>query len=226
MSAPATVTELMNAGYWNPARYPSTGDFRHPDNGEFDDLAVQIAAVIGEERASLPATQRRFAVCTKTGAPLLVLDCPRKWISPGDANYVVAPEDGAAMQEWLAVEQRAFPVAEAVALLNSPESPERELRRRRELVRARDAIREQRDAEAEKRARAEREAAEKSRRYRASDWGQLPLARRMAYSLSLALEDSDPKLAEEIRNVAEHGEHLPCPELQWWRAKGQRVTVE
>jgi hypothetical protein len=222
MNAPATVTEIMAEGTWNPVVHPSTTEFRFPSDDEAGAVIESLATVIGDQ-ASRPSVQRRAVICRKTGEVLLVVACPARWISAGDVAFVAAPEPGQQLNSFLAVEQRAFSPAEALALLVSPESPERELERRGALVRRRDELRAQLEAAAAKRDEAELDAEARARRFHAAEWAKLPLTVRVLYSLALRLEISDAELAAAIHDIAGDAEHLRCPTTEWWRRQGQRA---
>jgi hypothetical protein len=212
----------MADGYWNPANHPaSTTAFRFPSDDEAGAVLESLATVIGDQ-ASRPSVQRRAVICRATGEVLLVVACPAHWISAGDVAFVAAPEPGSSLNSFLAIEQRAFSPAEALALLASVASPEREIERRGELVRRRDDLRAATAAAAAKRDLEVKEAEEKSARYRAADWAGLPLARQIAYALAIALESKEPALAEQVWTIADQAEHFRCPTTQWWLPAAQR----
>jgi hypothetical protein len=220
--APPTMAEIMKEGFWNPQTHSATVDFRNPTDAEFDTLAAQLAAVIGEERAARPSMQRRMVIERSTGELLLTLDCPSQWFSAADPSWSAAPEPGPLLDTWLATEARAFRPEEAIALLCSRSGPEHEMERRRGIVTKRDDLRAQRQAEEDARAAKAREEADAAKKFRHREWSELPLARRMAYSLALALEKSQPEIAAQVWEVANAAEHLSAPQWQWWLPVGQR----
>lgn len=80
------------------------------------------------------------------------------------------------------------------------------------------------DAEMAEKARAETarrlQAASDACRFRASDWMGLQPWQRFAIKLALAVEERDPEMALNIRDLlaeqAKHCDSLPCPLMEWW----------
>jgi hypothetical protein len=124
----------------------------------------------------------------------------------------------------LATEQRAHPIAEGVALLQSPENPELEIARRRELMQVkRDRDRAAVDALA---ATTERERAREAElsalRARGLDaWEKAdPATRALAYFGHL-VRDKYPDLAAAVREAVHFTDRenaqTTLPRSEWWR---------
>jgi hypothetical protein len=201
-------------------------NFRRPSDDELPGLVDTLADAIGE-RAELPSWQRRLAIGDGNEV-LLLCDVPLTWISTGDTAHDTAPEPGPPLDAWLAFAQSAFPLNAGLELLNSSESPEIELSRRRAILAKRDAIRagvaakKAAEEEAERKARAEAE--ERTKVWREGEWNKLSVEQRLLISVSLKVEGRDPILAADLREIAAlRGGYAPLPKTQWWLPLDQRT---
>ncbi|MBN2573556.1 MAG: hypothetical protein JXP73_03250 [Deltaproteobacteria bacterium] len=217
---------------WNPRRLTEaerpTSRFRRPSDKQMAGCIATLATVIGAEAAASPSWQRRLAIADQTGELLVLLDVPTRWISPGDGAHGVAPEPGPRLDEWLATHSLGFPVDTAIRLLDSAESPEREIERRRAILRRRDELRAERAAEVAAKQAAEAAAlaaqAERETRFRESAWSKLEPGQRLLLTVSLAVEADNPDLATVLRDGAGlQGGFLALPRTQWWLPKDKRT---
>jgi hypothetical protein len=215
---------------WNPKLWPKpTSDFRFPADGpQADHCAEELAFAIGPEQAALPSWRRRMAIQNVNNSLALLVQVPLLWLSSGDSRFDVAPEPGRELDAWLASSPLGFDVDVALLLLGSPADPEAEIARRRGIVRRRDEIRSRVQAEKARKAEAEAKAAaaaaEREERFHVSSWERLTDVQKLALALSLRLEQRDPELAADLRELAAlSGGLLRVPAVEeWWRPARER----
>ena len=188
-----------------------TGHWRFVTDAEHGPAIAALAKVVGAREAKFPSLQRRLAVRADGSEFLLTFnDCLHR-----DPNNISWDVGSPPTQSF----PTALPIAEAVELLNSEASPEKELARRVALADARTAKEnERRRIESEKlraesaaHARAEQERAD----FRADSWAKLSPLQQSLARLALAVAERDPKFAEAIRAAAD-ADPSDFPRAQWW----------
>jgi hypothetical protein len=182
--------------------------WRAPTREEFPLGMAEIAKVIGEAEAGHPSWTRRLAISEPDGQWCVVVDdCA------DDKGY--APWTDETLIEAFPL---AYPLAEGVAILQSPDNPETELERRRQAVKEHNeeqARASAERAEAAKRQREEDAQLEQDRnQFRARDWERLSDAQKLSYALALKVQARDPDLAADLREVAAKG--MIFPRVRWW----------
>jgi hypothetical protein len=156
--------------------------------------------------------QRRLAVTADGSQFLLVIDnCLQK--DPSCINW----DDR--MPEACKAIPAALPIEAAVQLLNSDQSPEKELQRRRALAAEREAEEAARVRIASEKAHAEAVALNKARQervdFRADAWEKIPPLQQALARLALAVAERDPKLAADVRAAAD-ADASDFPRGKWW----------
>jgi hypothetical protein len=201
-----------------------TTDFRPCESdGAWNLCTAALAKVIGEAEASKPLWLRRMALSAKGSTPLiLVTHCP--WVSKMDPASTCPWLTSDQGHNPLATEQRAHPIAEGVALLQSPENPELEIARRRELMQVkRDRDRAAVDALAattERERKRESELSDLRSHYGLDAWKKAdPATRALAY-LGHLVRDKYPDLGAAIREAVHFTDResaqATLPRSNWW----------
>jgi hypothetical protein len=189
-----------------------TGHWRYILDNEHPAAIEALKAVLGRE-AKLPSWQRRLAV-TADGATFLIVIDDCRWRHPSS----IAGWNELDVLNTTGL-PTALPIEAAVQLLNSDQSPEKELQRRRALAAERDLkVAERARIEAEK-ARAEVAEVNRERQARldnrADIWEKLNPLQQFGARLALAVEKRDPKLAADIRTSVD-ASPSDFPLGQWW----------
>jgi len=196
------------------------GRWRMCTDEEHAEAAVVLAKLVGKE-ARLPRWSRRLAVLLDRREWLLVLDAlPPSW----EVWHAYSPPVAVTV---------AVPLESGVAILQSPNSPETELARRRDGHEA------YRNAEAEKaRIVAEKQAAEAAEKqrvqrerydFKADRWAQLSPMERFAARLALLAEArGDKALAGDVRvAIASAGDEKDFPRsISWWAGIEQSAGLQ
>jgi len=171
------------------------------------DLAAavaELAAVVGEAEANTPKWLRRLVRLTDTGAVGLSLSTCCAINDPDERERHPWTHQGG-----LDAISVAYPLKEAVAILNSNESPELEVSRRRRLFEAWNAEKaaqaeKQRIAQEQEAARAKQEREDAVRfneRSWEADYSELG---RTLLALAVMCEGRDRALADDLRVLADH----------------------
>jgi hypothetical protein len=208
-----------------PPEQKGTTEFRPCESdGAWNLCTAALAKVIGEQEAAKPQWLRRMALSAKGSTPLLLIThCP--WVSPFDPASTIVWERSDQGLDPLATEQRAHPIAEGVALLQSPENPELEIARRRGLMaEKRDRDQAARDAialPAERERKRESELSDLRNRYGLAVWEKLdPATRALAY-LGHLVRDKYPDLGAAVREAVHFTDRedaqTTLPRSEWWK---------
>lgn len=190
----------------------AAGEHRAPDPVELAACIAELARLIGKKEASSPEWTRRLCVLRDSGTAALLVNhailCADLGMAVNDPHVLVGVPV-------------ALPLAEAVALLQSPENPELELVRRQRFVDETRAKARQRAETADAEGRAKAQAAAKAKveraEFRADAWEGLTEVQRFVARLALAVASADPSLAATIRGVVREslaGDDFP--RAQWW----------
>jgi len=203
-----------------------TTDFRVPESDPAWSLCVaKLTEVVGADEAAKPQWLRRLALSAKGSTPLILVNHPT-WVSKMDPAHTVVWEKSDQGLDPLATEARAHPIAEGVALLQSPENPELEIARRRELMQAkRDRDRAAVDALAattERERKRESELSDLRSHYGLDAWKKAdPATRALAY-LGHLVRAKYPDLSAAVREAIgfagdpRENTEATLPRSNWW----------
>ncbi|MGB8298951.1 MAG: hypothetical protein WCG85_26270 [Polyangia bacterium] len=174
--------------------------WREPTEEEFPHGIAALAKFVGDEASLRPSWTRRL-VLSEAGEWLLV-------ISAGGTPRIpsICPwEDPIQLQVF----QTAYPLREAVEILQGPHNPETVLADRRARTAAHDA--EVNAARAKAKADEEARAADAAqleidqRKFNYAAWTRLDPVQKFLYALALRIKDRDSALAADLRAVAAEG---------------------
>jgi hypothetical protein len=194
--------------------------FREPSDAEWDAGIVELEKVIGAPEAARQSWRRRLVIMGDGSWRLLISECG--FLSGNDYG-LLGFTPGAADAFPI-----AMPIAAAVALLKSKDSPEIELQRRRNrLAELAERHRKQEEDERNQQLAASKrqlDAQERAAAFRHNEWMVLQPWQQALFALALRVKERDPELADDLRKVASsstgiHGERstpLPAPSAQWW----------
>ena len=194
--------------------------WRLPSDEEAEAGIAALEGVVGAADAARMSWRRRICILPSAQFGLLV-DEPG-FLSGNDYGLL---QFTAGAADAFPV---ALPIADAVALLKSEDSPELELQRRRtrlgELAeRHRKQELDEHTARIEA-AKRQTDAAESAAKYRWNQWAVMEPWAQALFALALRVKERDPELADDLRKVASsstgiHGERstpLPPPSAVWW----------
>ena len=192
--------------------------WREPSEAEFPHGMAELAKFIGDEASVKPVWTRRLAL-TEDGATWLLV------ISSGGKPRIesFAPW---ADPEQLRVYQTAYPLAEAVGILQGPNNPEEILAERRRRVAEHEAEETKAKALAKaQQAEREADAAQLERdktKFNHAAWVRLAEWQQAFYALACRVKDRDPSLAKDLRVVAAEGRGSSPARPSFPRAEWER----
>jgi hypothetical protein len=192
--------------------------WREPSEAEFPHGIAALAKIIGDEASVRPVWTRRLAL-TEDGTTWLLT------ISSGGKPRIesFAPW---ADPEQLRVYQTAYPLAEAVEILQGPNNPEEILAERRRRV----AEHEAEEAKAQALAKAQQAAKdadtarleEDKRKFGFDHWVRLDPWVQAFFALAVRVKDRDPALAADLRAIAHEARRIHPNQPAFPRAVWER----
>lgn len=175
--------------------------WRAPNDEQIAAGQTELAKIIGPVEAAKLSWQRRLVVSEPDGAWCLTVEAGGKPSWDTAAPYADPPQ--------LVVTTLAYPLAEAVAILQGLNNSEEILRQRREACKVHEA--EENRAKAEAQAETNRREADSRQldadkeRFNFDGWAKLEPWQQGFYGLAVLVRDRDPDLAANLRTIASEG---------------------
>ena len=189
----------------------AVGKYRAPTREEFAVGIAELGKLIGAAEATAPDWTRRLALSEDGATWLLMIEEAAAPTAP----HLVPWADPIQLRAF----PTAYPLAEAVAILQGPHNPEAILADRRARTKAHEAeVEAARVAEVEaKKAEqaAKEQLAKEHKAFNGAAWDRLTDSQKICYSLALKVETRDPALAADIREIGAH-RVLDFPRAKWW----------
>jgi len=191
--------------------------WREPSEDEFPHGIAALGKIIGSEAALKPSWTRRLAL-SDAGEWLLVVTSGGQPTIPTFAPWADPIQ--------LQVFQTAYPLAEAVEILQGPNNPEAILAERRRRVAEHEAEETKAKALAKaQQAEREADAAQWERdktKFNHAAWVRLAEWQQAFYALACRVKDRDPSLAKDLRVVAAEGRGSSPARPSFPRAEWER----
>jgi hypothetical protein len=191
--------------------------WRAPADSEIADGVAALAAIVGPMETAKLSWQRRLAL-SDAGEWLLVVTSGGQPTIPTFAPWADPIQ--------LQVFQTAYPLAEAVEILQGPNNPEAILAERRRRVAEHEAEETKAKALAKaQQAEREADAAQWERdktKFNHAAWVRLAEWQQAFYALACRVKDRDPSLAKDLRVVAAEGRGSSPARPSFPRAEWER----
>ena len=204
---------------WKDRAVTAHRSWRVPTAEEFPIGLAELGKLVGETEANHPLWLRRFCVSEPDGEWCLTVEA-----GGAPTGKLVPWADPVQLQAF----PTAYPLAEAVKILQGPNNPEEVLRQRREACKAHEA---EQAADKAKKLADERAAKERQlkweddcRRFNEGAWNRLEPIVQFCYALALKVQDRDAALAADLRALAGdvrriHPAHFVFPAREWERGQ-------